>query len=121
MREGWNVVLRYDEEIMGVNIWFIHKQGGQETVVNPLNLTLTTNLTPGIVLPQPTIRIDRTQARQFLEGLATGLADAGFRPDELKAKDSELEAIRYHLEDMRTLAMDTLLPPETPPRIIRRS
>lgn len=119
MREGWNVVIRHDEEIAGTSIWFIHKQGNQETVVSPLNLTMVTTLTPGVMAPAPTISIERTEARQFLQGLAEALVDAGFRPDALAAKEGEIEAVRSHLDDMRKLVFDALLPPEVPPPQIR--
>jgi len=114
MREGWNVVIRHDEDIAGTSIWFIHKQGEQETVVNPLAMTLTTTLAPNALPPLPSISIRRTEAHQFLQGLAEALVEAGFRPDELKAKEGELGAVRYHLEDMRLLVMQALLPPELP-------
>ncbi len=114
MKEGWNVILRYDEDFGGVNIWFIHKQGDIETVVNPLDFTMTTNLEPHLMMPEPTIKVDRTVSHQFLQGLADGLADTGFRPNELKSKDKELEATKYHLEDMRKLVNEALLPPALP-------
>lgn len=119
MREGWNVILKYDESWANVNIWFILKRGEEEVVVHPIDLTMTSSLVPWEVAPEPTIRIDRPMARQFLEGLADGLADAGYRPSELKAKDSELETLRAHLEDMRTLVFQALLPPEVPPKYIK--
>ncbi len=115
MREGWNVVIRYDEAIAGTNIWFIHKQGNQETVVCPLNLAMTVSLVPGMQSPEPTIRIDKMESHQFLQGLAEGLVDAGFVPDRLKVSSEVLEATKDHLEDMRTLVFQALLPPEVPP------
>ena len=107
MKEGWNVLLRYDESFAGVNIWFIYKRGEQETIVNPLDLTLTSYLPSGET-PFPTIKIGRDESHQFLEGVANGLADAGFRPDELKAAIKEMEAIKFHLEDMRKLVFKLL-------------
>ena len=107
MKEGWNVFLRYDESFAGVNIWFVNKQGEREVVVNPLDLTITSYMPSGET-PLPTIRIDRNMSHQFLEGLANGLVDAGFRPDELKAANKEMEAIKFHLEDMRKLVFKLL-------------
>lgn len=51
----------------------------------------------------PTLRFEHHHAKQFLQSLADGLAETGFRPDVTKAMVSELEATRYHLEDMRNL------------------
>ena len=104
MNEGWNVVLRNDELFNSVNLWLIHKsRDGSEIIVNPIDLALTTNLTPGLEAPEPTIRFHGPDSRQFLQGLADGLAAAGFIPDELKASDKELTATHKHLEDMRSL------------------
>jgi len=120
MREGWNVIIRYDEEIVGTNIWLIHKQRDQETIVNPINLEMRTFIEPCMELPLPTLRFARETGRQFLQGLAEALVAAGFRPDELKANDKELEAVRYHLEDMRNLVNEALLPAEVIPRLEER-
>ncbi len=120
MKEGWNVILRYDADFEGVKIWFINKQGEQHSIICPINLTITTSYTDFAQVPEPTIRIGATEAHQFLQGLADGLVDAGFRPDELKCKDSEIQVLRNHLEDMRTLVFDALLPPEVPPPRLER-
>ncbi len=104
MNEGWNVILRYDEAFAGVNLWLVHKaRDGSEIIVNPIDLTMTTTLEPGVMSPEPTIRFHGFDAKQFLQGLSDGLVGAGFKPDELKASDKEVTAIKNHLEDMRTL------------------
>lgn len=121
MRDGWNVILRYDEAFRRVNLWLIKKNAdGSEVVVQPVDLTMTHNLEPGIETPAPTMRFDGAEAHQFLQGLVEGLVAAGYRPDELKAQDKELEAVRYHLEDMRKLVQEALIPPEIQPVIPRR-
>jgi len=103
MKEGWNVIVRYDERFAGVNVWLIHKRGSEETVVLPIDLTLTMSLEPSIEIPEPTLRFHGNDARQFLQDLAEGLVDAGFKPDELKVANERVKAIEYHLEDMRRL------------------
>jgi len=120
MNEGWNVVVRYDEVFDGVNVWFIFKNGEEETVVQPINLTLVTRRTPGMETPEPTLRFDGVSARQVLTGLAEGLVQAGYAPDSLKAKDKEVEAIREHLADMRKIVFEALAPPEFPPQLPKR-
>ena len=120
-REGWNVILRYDEDFLGVRVWLLkHNADGSEIVVNPIDLSLTTNLEPGVMLPPPTFTFQGSEATQFLQGITEGLVAAGFRPDELKVSDQVLEATKYHLEDMRRLVMEALLPPEVPPPRIER-
>ena len=121
MRNGWNVILRYDEDFRRVNLWLIKKNAdGSEVVVQPLNLTLTHTITPGVETPPPTIRFEGAEAHQFLQGLVEGLVASGYRPDMLKAQDREVEALKYHLEDMRKLVMEALIPPEFTPVIPRR-
>ena len=103
MKEGWNVIVRYDEPFAGVNVWLIHRRGSKEVVVQPLDLTMTVDLEPSVEPPEPTLRFHGSDARQFLQGLAEGLVDAGFKPDELKVANERIKATEYHLEDMRKL------------------
>jgi len=111
MKEGWNVIVRYDKSFAGVNVWLVHKQGSKETVVLPVDLTMTTSLEPAVMPPEPTLRFNGNDAGQFLQGLADGLVEAGFKPDELKVADEKVEAIKYHLEDMRMLVFKNKFPP----------
>lgn len=116
MNPGWNVILRYDEAFQGVNLWLIKQNpDGSEVVVQPIDLTMVHSLEPFVETPEPTIRFHGSEATQFLQGLVDGLVAAGFRPDELKVADQTLAATKYHLEDMRKLVMEALLPPEVPP------
>ena len=104
MREGWNFILRYDVEFGTVNLWIIHKErNGPRTIIEPINLLLRKEWGEGEIAPEPTIKFSGDIASDFLKGLADGLVAAGFRPDELKATDKEITAIKSHLEDMRTL------------------
>ena len=109
MKEGWNVIVRYDEFFKGVNVWFVHRQGNKETVVLPINLEQRTEIEPAVTLPEPTLQFHGNDARQFLQGLAEGLVDAGFKPDEIKVADEKVKAINYHLEDMRRLVFEDKL------------
>lgn len=110
MKEGWNVIVRYDERFARVNVWLIHKQGSKEIVVQPVDLTVTVNLEPAEMPPEPTLRFHGNEARQFLQELAEGLVDTGFKPDELRIANERVKATEYHLEDMRLLAFTKHLP-----------
>ncbi len=103
MKEGWNVIIRYDESWRSVNVWLVYRQGNKETVVNPVCLTETTTLEPSVVLPKPTLQFQGHDSQQFLQGLTDGLVEAGFKPDAVKVSDERLKATDYHLEDMRKL------------------
>ena len=120
MNEGWNVIIRYDEDFAGLSIWFIKKEGGSLTVVSPIDMTSTTTVGPGFEMPEPTIKMGDVGARQILQGLVQALVDAGYRPDELKAQDKELDATKFHLEDMRRLVFEPLSPLEVPPPQVDR-
>ena len=110
MKEGWNVIVRYDAAFAGVNVWLIYRQGSKEVVVQPVDLTMTVDLAPNEVIPEPTLRFQGNDAHQFLQGLTEGLVGAGFKPDELKASDKQVAAIKDHLEDMRLLVFKERLP-----------
>ena len=43
---------------------------------------------------------------ELLYALAQGLAKAGYLPDVVMDKNKEIEATKYHLEDMRTLVFE---------------
>ena len=43
---------------------------------------------------------------ELLKALAQGLAEAGYLPDVVMDKNKELEATKYHLEDMRGLVFN---------------
>ena len=103
MKEGWNVIIKYAPEWDGVNVWLVHKAGNQKTVVNSVDLTMTTTLEPNLEPPEPTLRFNGHDSTQFLQGLTDGLVEAGFKPDAIKVADERVEAIKYHLEDMRKL------------------
>ena len=103
MKEGWNVILRYDQVFDKMDLWIIHKaRDGTRTTVKPIDLILQVDKWPGgQFIPEPTFRFTGPDARQFLQGLTEGLVAAGFRPDELKASDRELAAVKDHLQDTK--------------------
>jgi hypothetical protein len=103
MKEGWNVIIKYDHEWRGVNVWLVNKQGNREMIVNPVNLQITTDILPQLATPDPTFRFHGHDAEQFLQGLSDALAGSGYRPDAMKVADERLVAIDAHLQDMRAL------------------
>lgn len=53
--------------------------------------------------PDPTLTVSGMMSREFLPALANGLAEAGFRHESTDV--GELKATKYHLEDMRKVAL----------------
>lgn len=50
------------------------------------------------------IRLNGVERDDFLRAMANAAWDAGIKPTALEDHTNELKAVRYHLEDMRTLA-----------------
>jgi len=97
------VSINYDPAFAGMRVWLYEdKPDGSTWVVNPIDLTITSRIDPAEVVP-PTFRFDRHNGTEFLQSFANALVEAGFKPDEIKAHDKEVVAIKTHLEDMRTL------------------
>lgn len=108
LEQGWQVVTRYDEELDGLRLWFIKVEGDSRIVVNPIDLTMTSEAAPYAEWPEPTIRIDALYARQFLTSLADGIIQAGYIPDSAKENKG---IVKYLEEEIRYLKhlVDTLL------------
>lgn len=53
---------------------------------------------------EPTLRLERRIAQEFMQGLADGLIAAGYR-DKSISKDGEISRLERHLEDMRSIVI----------------
>lgn len=82
---------------------FFSKQGKQSFVASPLELKEYKQGT----LIQPTARL----SRGAMQGLFNELWRAGFRPADGTGNASTVDALHYHLEDMRKLVFMTPPPP----------
>jgi len=103
LREGWNFIVRPDIQFGTVNVWIIHQhRDGSRDVIAPLDMSITREMKPHEIPPEPTLKFHGDIADDFLRGMADGLVAAGYKPDELKASDKEVSAIKNHLEDMRS-------------------
>ena len=51
----------------------------------------------------PCLVVHEEEGDELLHALAQGLAEAGYLPDISIEKQHELDATKYHLEDMRSL------------------
>ena len=98
------VYLQYEPDLAGMGLWILVERDGQKQVAMPLDLKFTV-LKVGD-RPKPTLEFDGGEGKEFLQSLAESLVLAGFKPDELKAKNNEVTAIKYHLEDMRKLVFE---------------
>ena len=85
----------------GVSMWIMSDDDSGKSCALPIPLTFS-QCTPGQMV-EPTFTFDDRDGGDFLHAMANALAEAGYRPDELKAYNKETDALKYHLEDMRTL------------------
>lgn len=95
------VFIDYDAPFAGMAIFFYEDRPDGRYIVLPSELNFK-KLVPGENL-EPTYRLDHSKGEEFLQSLSNALVEAGFKPDEIKAGNKEVEALRYHLEDMRKL------------------
>ncbi len=98
------VRIEHDPRFRGTAIYFYGTDKDGEFVVEPLTLSMK-HYTVGERLNQPTLMLNSRDGEPFLQALSQALVQSGFKPDELKSKDLEVSAIKYHLEDMRSLAL----------------
>ena len=97
------VSMDYDPSIRGLRVWIIDERGSDSFVARPTELRF--EKTDPTLQIEPTFVFDRFKGEEFLQGLAEALVQAGFKPNEIRAHDKQVEAIKYHLEDMRKLAL----------------
>ena len=96
------VYLRHDDMRLQTNLYLIFEdETGQRSIVEPM--TLVVSPLHDEHYQKPTMTFEHHYATDFLQGMANELATLGYTPDRLKMSQSELAAVRYHLEDMRKL------------------
>jgi len=95
------VAINFEPRFGGMAVWFYEDRADGRYVVKPMQLELE-KIPLGESI-EPTLLFDEVNGTEFLNSLATALVGAGFKPDEIKAHDKQVEAMKYHLEDMRNL------------------
>ncbi len=95
------VKLNWSEEFYGMSLWIIEDMPNQRLVAKPVELVFEP-LEIGL-LPDPTLKFSSSKGTEFLSSLADALAASGIIANSLKTNEQQIEAIKYHLEDMRRL------------------
>ena len=96
------IAIEHDPAIRGTKIYIYNeKPDGSIEIFKPVTLEAE-SLEPAEEA-QPTLTFDRRMGDVFLREFANALIVAGYKPDEIKSHDKQVEAIKYHLEDMRRL------------------
>jgi hypothetical protein len=76
-------------------------RGAVRSIAGPMEFT---ELTDGQLVPAPTGRM----APEAAQALMDQLWDIGFRPSRSEGTAGTLDAVKYHLEDMRKIALPLL-------------
>jgi len=59
---------------------------------------------PGQLLQEvPVLELEKEDAEDFMRAFANAAWKMGIKPTEFKEDNSELKAVKYHLEDMREM------------------
>lgn len=101
VRDEWRLSQGDDYFNETISIYVIHHDGqGGMFVAKPVAFDLDkTAISVGRII-DPTMRIDTENA----QGIFQKLWDMGFRPKNGESSMAHVEAMKYHLEDMRKLA-----------------
>ena len=94
--KSWKAYARYDLSYLGYEV--LIKM--EDSVVLPVEMTLERK-EAGVLL-EPSLRLDENLAQQLLNALW----EVGLRPRNGESSLAHVEAMRYHLEDMRKLVFD---------------
>ncbi len=95
------VSIDYDPTIRGTRIWVVNEKADGLSVASPINMEwVEADASKDI---PPTFVFGSREGHEFLQELSNALVRAGFKPDELAASNKQVDAIKYHLEDMRSL------------------
>ena len=101
-------VIRYEETFDGLGIWIMQRDKDGIYKAKPVIFEFE-KMKDYPALNEPTILFtSEGQGREFLKDMANELARVGFLPDLVKRGESELAAVRAHLEDMRNITFHKL-------------
>ncbi len=96
------VILKYDEDFAVTNLWVIEERSYGRFIMLPFEMIMEP-FPESYVLPKPTMQFRGHDATEFLQSLANGLAEAGFKPDKVKECESQITAVHDHLQDMKKI------------------
>lgn len=99
----FEVHISADPQFDGIKIWFVDRSDGHQQVAQPVNLTFE-EYAEGAVIP-PTLTLNRWIADEFLQAMAEALDKRGVKVENEHKVHGQLEATKYHLEDMRKIAL----------------
>lgn len=75
---------------------------GIRYICEPMTMVFK-EINEGACIIEPTLKLSRIIANQFLQELSNALNVAGYRSTTVEGYKSEIASIKYHLEDMRKI------------------
>src|SRR4051794_7629190 len=106
----FEVFISTDPTFAGLKIWFIDRGGGKQHVAQPVQLIFQEF--GEAEMPEPTLTLNRYFADDFLRAMAEALNKRGVKVENEHKVHGQLEATKYHLEDLRALLkINTKEPP----------
>jgi hypothetical protein len=98
----------------GLNLFLVDEQPAEPKMGLPkgtaIALPVTLQRIDEGMMEQPTFCVGRRDSNDFLQHLMDELWALNVRPTEFKATTAEVEAIKYHLQDMRRLVFSKAPP-----------
>ncbi len=103
MNRKFKIYIQKGLDFDGISIWFIEDLGGgQYSVAKPVDFTFVTHKDSDINTP-PTIKLNSFFAQEFLHAWAEALKEEKISVEDTFNLEGQLQATKYHLEDMRKL------------------
>ena len=97
----YEVYISSDPAFAGLKLWIVDRGGGHQRVAMPMQLTMKEFAEDET--PEPTLTLNRWLADDFLSAMAEALDKRGVKVENEHKVHGQLEATKYHLEDLRTL------------------
>ena len=97
----YRIDIQHNCSMRGLDIWIGEETNGIQMAAKPIELCFEPYDSGCDV--KPTLSLSRGKGDDFLRALVNELVRCGYKPDEIKAIDKEIGAVKYHLEDMRKL------------------
>src|SRR4051812_14322346 len=98
IRQAWNR--------RGYNVWLYREDGSTVYLAKPFEITFEeTGHDGATLLPDPSLELTEREFNEFKTSLVTELQSNGLLDPGAAETARELKAVRYHLEDMRSLAL----------------
>jgi len=100
--KDWEVVVGHADWMGRTDIYIINRDNDGVYVAEPIDLVMKL-VTEG-ESAEPTLRLDSFAARALLQALTNAIDKEGIKPPSESYLKGELDATKYHLEDVRAVA-----------------